>query len=282
MMRNVALAFVSRCLGLVVCGMFMGVPYPAQAQACTNPSGAEGDVIYNSSFDVFQGCAPTGWKAFHEPLVVPPPTGPTGCPNVGNVCTGSNAGIIYAGEYLGNKLYVTGTDAPGTVVTGGTGSGTYSWNAGSGSSYFDLDNASMPNCPTGPVRNGNRYSNQSNPACQGGQGRDFTTYLANFAGTGSPYRAASYCYHLGKASDPSGPANPLAHGRSDWYLPSIDELEFIYDNLGPHPKHGFQNEYYWTSTENRNDLAWLLHFDTGDQEFYYYKQHGQRVRCVAR
>ena len=115
MMRNVALAFVSRCLGLVVCGILMGVPYPAQAQVCTNPDGAEGDIIYNSSFDVFQGCASTGWKAFHEPLVVPPPTG---CPNIGNTCTGANAGMVYAGDYNGNKLYITESDPPSGLAWG--------------------------------------------------------------------------------------------------------------------------------------------------------------------
>ncbi len=256
----------------------------AQAQPCTEPDGVPGDLLYNNTHDVFQGCTARGWYAFHAPLSSAPPSGPSGCPNVGDVCTGAQAGIIYAGEYAGHKLYVTGADAPGTVITGGTGSGTYAWNDGT-TNYLDLDNASMPNCPAlSTARNTNRWSDQLNPACMDAQGEAFTAYLVNFSGTASPYKAASYCYHLGKVSDPSGPNNPLAHGRDDWYLPAVDELEFIYDSLKagqPAGTHGFHNATYWSSTEYGTSSAWIQHFSDGTQ-YDNTKNSAYRVRCLRR
>jgi hypothetical protein len=50
----------------------------AMAQ-CTNPAGAVGAIIYNSSEDAFQGCTDDGWEAFHNK-----PTSYT-CPSSGLV-----------------------------------------------------------------------------------------------------------------------------------------------------------------------------------------------------
>ncbi len=33
---------------------------------CSNPDGLKGEIIYNSSEKVFQGCTPYGWYAFHD------------------------------------------------------------------------------------------------------------------------------------------------------------------------------------------------------------------------
>lgn len=118
----------------------------------------------------------------------------------------------------------------------------------------------------------------------GAQGESFTAYLANFTGTASPYKAASYCYHLGKASDPSGPNNPLAHGRDDWYMPAIDELEFIYDSLKagkPAGTHGFQDTFYWSSTESDSFQLWYQRFNSGSQAGNL-KNTPNKVRCIRR
>lgn len=264
-----------RLCGYFLAGLFSALLWgatPAQAQTCTGPDGNAGDVLYNDSVGMFQGCTLRGWMAFHNP------TTPPDCPNIGDTCSD---GTVYAGTYGGGRLYVTAADAPGTVVTGGTGSGTYRWNDGT-TSYVDLDDASMPNCtPLGAARDGSRWSDQSVPACIGAQGEAFTAYLGTFAGTGSPYKAGSYCYHLGKPSDPSGPANPLAHGRDDWYLPAVDELEFIFVNLGPAPNNGFASTAYWSSTESDSFAAWSHNFSTDVQNIAL-RDSARRVRCVAR
>ena len=255
-----------RFLFLILFSLFL--PVPAHAD-CTNPDRPLGQMVYNTDWGVFQGCTPAGWVRFNRPTTSPP----EGCPGIGDICTGTHAGIIYAGEYEGYKLYVTGADAP---------AGTYAWNNGSSGERSDLDNTPMPNCPTlGSPRSGNRYSDLSNPACIGIRGRRYTHYQAHFTGIGSPYQAASYCYNLGKATDPSGPGNPLAHGYNDWYLPAVDELEFIYDNLGPQPNHGFQSATYWSSSENNGNNAWNHNFTSGYQG-YNLKNNNYRVRCVRR
>lgn len=232
---------------------------------CAGNAVKAGRVIYNQDYRLLQICLADGtWKALNKaaPLL--------DCPNVGDMCASN--GTIYAGMYEGHKYYVTAVDAPGT----------YTWNNGAASG-FNLNNTFMPNCPSGAVRNGNRYSDQSNSACMGAQGEAFTAYMATFAGSQSPYRAARYCYHLGKPTDPAGPGNPLAHGRDDWYLPAIDELEFLFDNLGPQPAHGFQYASYWSSTETTANMnAWTQAFSGGSQSVITAKFNTRQVRCVAR
>ena len=47
----------------------------------------------------------------------------------------------------------------------------------------------------------------------------------------------------------------------DWYLPSMDELNLLY--LQKSIVGGFDNEYYWTSTENTSWSAWSRSFNNG-------------------
>ena len=66
-------------------------------------------------------------------------------------------------------------------------------------------------------------------------------------------------------------------GYSDWYLPSIDELNKLYLNrvaIG-----GFANFGYWSSTEIANNGAWLQGFDDGYQ-YNFNKYDDGDVRAV--
>lgn len=98
---------------------------------------------------------------------VAPPTGPSDCPYIGNVCRN---GSVFAGiSPDGNQqMFTTPADAPQTT-----------WNNGSGTS---LDSP-LVNCTNG-----------SQSSCATGAAN--TTLLAGLSNGHSPYRAAQYCENL--------------------------------------------------------------------------------------
>ena len=53
-------------------------------------------------------------------------------------------------------------------------------------------------------------------------------------------------------------------GYTDWFLPSRDELNWVYVNRGVISDINYYN-YYWSSTEVDNDYAWLQYFLNGAQ-----------------
>ncbi|MFW5768058.1 MAG: DUF1566 domain-containing protein, partial [Bacteroidota bacterium] len=68
-----------------------------------------------------------------------------------------------------------------------------------------------------------------------------------------------------------------AYGYSDWYLPSKNELNAMYeqkDTLG-----SFENYAYWSSTEAGENEAWVQNFDNGNQSAYL-KSTSAYIRCV--
>jgi hypothetical protein len=63
-----------------------------------------------------------------------------------------------------------------------------------------------------------------------------------------------------------------------WRLPTKDELNAMYNNqlsIG-----GFAINYYWSSTENDFNYAWLQNFLFGSQSFYGKKLVNYYVRAV--
>jgi hypothetical protein len=73
---------------------------------------------------------------------------------------------------------------------------------------------------------------------------------------------------------------------SNWNLPSIDELELIYNTIGPGGSEGniggFYYDYYWSSSESNehiNSKAWQMSFNTGltDSDWV---QSSYRVRPI--
>ena len=50
-------------------------------------------------------------------------------------------------------------------------------------------------------------------------------------------------------------------GYNDWFLPSKDELNLMYQNI----KGSLTPNYYWTSFEASAKSAWMQHFQTGTQ-----------------
>ncbi|MGM0624827.1 MAG: DUF1566 domain-containing protein [Bacteroidota bacterium] len=70
-----------------------------------------------------------------------------------------------------------------------------------------------------------------------------------------------------------------AYGYNDWYLPSKNELNAIYeqkDTLG-----SFEDYSYWSSTEAEENEAWSQNFSDGNQSVYS-KSTASYFRCVRR
>ena len=65
----------------------------------------------------------------------------------------------------------------------------------------------------------------------------------------------------------------------DWFLPSKEELNAMYEQLHKKGVGGFANSYYWSSSELLESLAWGQYFIIGFQ-YYYFKDHYGRVRCI--
>jgi len=78
----------------------------------------------------------------------------------------------------------------------------------------------------------------------------------------------------------------LSHnGFEDWFLPSKDELDAIWDNLvddgagANSGVGGFAGDSYWSSSEGNSNLAWLQSFFNGLQ-YFLNKFNDLRVRAV--
>jgi hypothetical protein len=84
-------------------------------------------------------------------------------------------------------------------------------------------------------------------------------------------------------SDPSASAAALTRtynggGKTDWFLPSSDELSELYNaraSVGTFTP----NDYYWTSSEQPNNGAWAIRFQPFDSDSVY-KQATFFVRPV--
>ncbi|MFY9308463.1 MAG: trypsin-like peptidase domain-containing protein [Bacteroidia bacterium] len=73
------------------------------------------------------------------------------------------------------------------------------------------------------------------------------------AGASSQNIAARLCNEL------------VLEGFTDWYLPSKEELNLLYENkeiIG-----GYEHGYYWSSSEVDSHFAWYQHFDFGFQDY---------------
>ena len=87
------------------------------------------------------------------------------------------------------------------------------------------------------------------------------------AGCTTPDTAADIC------------ANLSLGGYTDWFLPSKDELNLMYENLKVSGVGGFAGYYYWSSSEYGAHYAWYQNFYNGNQNNYL-KYGTYRVRAV--
>jgi hypothetical protein len=77
------------------------------------------------------------------------------------------------------------------------------------------------------------------------------------------------------ATDANAPAakackNYSGGGKTDWFLPSKDELDLMYRNLKKKGLGGFGDGRYWSSSQDDDNGAWGQMFSDGFQNYYYY------------
>jgi len=62
--------------------------------------------------------------------------------------------------------------------------------------------------------------------------------------------------------------NNSTGGHNDWFLPSIYQLQNIYDTVGQGGGNigNFENAKYWSSTQQDGGYNWVFNFSTGNQQ----------------
>ena len=103
-----------------------------------------------------------------------------------------------------------------------------------------------------------------------GTGKSNTTKIVQVQGNGS--YAAKLCDNL------------VIDGYDDWFLPSKDELNILYQNrylIGGFTTNSDYDNYYWSSSEYSNPCVWRQDFKSGEQKgFESLKSSKYRVRAV--
>jgi TolB-like protein len=69
------------------------------------------------------------------------------------------------------------------------------------------------------------------------------------------------------------------NGYKDWFLPSKDELNLMYQNLHQKGLGAFGGVRYWSTSQYSYDTAWNQNFNDGRQ-YYTYKSNAYFVRAV--
>ena len=86
------------------------------------------------------------------------------------------------------------------------------------------------------------------------------------------------CTTSGTAADIC--SNLILGGFSDWFLPSIEELELMYLNICSGSNIGnFVSTKYWSSSEKDDNYAWNWEFSSGYQD-YNSKTSNKYVRAI--
>jgi len=231
-----------RTLAVIAAAVLLFSAGPAFA-ACTDPAGNPGEITYNTSYDVFQGCtANAGWVAFHTISAADPCAG---SPAAGTVCSD---GSVYAGlSPDGNvKMFTTPSDG-----------GNYQW--GTHGTDTTMDSCDVPTFSVGSCRTG-----ASNTTLL------VTNYLGSEAGT----QAAEYCDGL-SAHGRSDWYLPAIAELGVLYTSRV-AIGGFNTTGGAWPA-----GWYWASTEDYNNGALSQNFANGTQtDNFKYEEFA--VRCVRK
>ena len=226
-------------------------PYGDGGAGCLNPVGVMGDIIYNTNHNSLQYCEGNVWVGIGG--ASGGPAAPTGCDNIGDVCSD---GSFYIGlsPADGTKVYMTDV----------------AWET---TSRWD-ENPLCYRCGFGDTGATSIVDGRANVEALRAYSGDNAT-----AGTLDGFGAAKYCDNL------TG-----VHGHDDWYLPaaggagSSSEINLIWLMVQAEGAVGgldISGSRYWSSTEGGNDGALRQRFNDGVQSDNT-KSSTFPVRCVRR
>jgi hypothetical protein len=160
--------------------------------------------------------------------------------------------VYYARAYMSN---VTGTFyGVEQSFTTDTTSALYIGKSYAGGIIFDLDSTGLHGLVCAPYNQGNYpwgcygtdIPNTSTLVGTGMFNTNFITFLCNERPI-----AASVCADL------------VLNGYSDWYLPSIDEVEMMFNRLEILGLGGLGGNLIWSSSQRNSNVAWCLGFGNG-------------------
>jgi len=141
-----------------------------------------------------------------------------------------------------------------------------------GSSYaggivFDLDSTGQHGLVCAPSNQGNFqwgcYGTDI-PNTSTAVGTGATNTASIMAGCTQRPIAASVCADL------------VLNGYSDWYLPSLGELQLMYSRLRIQGLGGFGNSAHWSSSQGDPNFAWTMNFN-GGYVGSYFKYYGNQI-----
>jgi hypothetical protein len=96
----------------------------------------------------------------------------------------------------------------------------------------------------------------------------------------APTETSGYCHEKNDGSVAAKVCYDLElNDFTDWFLPSIEELNLIYENVHKNFQGDFGRNEYWSSSEYTEGSSWIKSFLNGD-EYGYQKSFNRMVRCV--
>ena len=180
-----------------------------------------------------------------------------------------SAGCAGPGEECDDGTYYAGLTPDGNVpFYAASADGAYKWGQDPARVWPGINMVGLPDCvdtsgtyPAVPDTGG---------GCDAGQGN--TTVLIGAVDAGAPYDAAVYCDSL------------VMDGHDDWYLPSINELIIVRQNLWVGGNIGQFQSYqrYWSSSELTASSAWSEYFSLNGDPGGDWKNIERPVRCVRK
>ncbi|MFM8513909.1 MAG: DUF1566 domain-containing protein, partial [Bacteroidota bacterium] len=176
--------------------------------------------------------------------------------------------LYYVRAYMNN---VTGTYyGPEQSFTTDTTSAMYIGKPYAGGIVFDLDSSGQHGLVCAPSNQGSfpwgsDGTDIQNTSTAAGTGAINTAYI--MGGCSQRPIAASVCSDL------------VLNGYSDWYLPSLGELQMMYSRLYLQGLGGFGGSWYWSSSQVNPINAWFMNFYNGFVD-YNDKDDYVQVRAV--